>query len=141
MKNRNSLDALTQFLNHEGFQVLLHKSKQDLSARASAIACALHGKDELDLVFSDGRFLYVCECKDRTVGQNDIYVLAMKASRISADRKMRVTVDRVLIISTEPISKDVMPDERTEESRGEIEYIAIGGGAFTHKGKVIKDHR
>jgi DNA-directed RNA polymerase subunit RPC12/RpoP len=106
--------------------------------RASAIACALHGKDELDLVFSDGRFLYVCECKDRTVGQNDIYVLAMKASRISTDRKIRASVDRILIISTELISKDVMPDERTEESRGEIEYIAIGGEPSLIKERLSK---
>jgi hypothetical protein len=58
---------------------------------------------------------------------NNICVLAMKASRISADRKMSVRVDRVLIIPTEPIPKDVILDERAEESRGEIEYIAIGG--------------
>jgi hypothetical protein len=112
--------------------------------KACAIACALHGKDELDLVFSDGSSLYVCECKDRTVGQNDVYVLAMKASRISADRKIRVNVDRVLIVSTEPISKDVMPEERTEERPSEIEYIAIGGEPSLIKerlAKIIDDSR
>jgi hypothetical protein len=94
----------------------------------SIAPCAVHEKDELDIVFSDGRNLYVCECKDKTVGQNDVYVLAMKANRISADKKIKASVDRVLMISTEPISKDIMPGEQTEETYGRrVEYIPISG--------------
>lgn len=106
--------------------------------KASIITCALHGKDELDILFSDGKYLNVCECKDRTVGQNDVYVVATKASRISADKKIGATADRVLMISTEPISKDIMPEEQTEDTYGRVEYIPIGGELSAIKEKLVK---
>lgn len=78
--------------------------------------CNYHDKDELDHVFIDSSNLVVCECKDRNLGQNDIYITAMKATRLGADK--------VLLISTEPISKDILP--QTEEATKPI-YVPISG--------------
>lgn len=105
--------------------------------KANIAVCASHGKDELDMVFTDGRDLYVCECKDRVVGQNDVYILAMKASRISSDEKYMVSVDKVLMVSTEPISKDILPEEKTEDSYEEIDYIPVSGDLETIKKKLV----
>ncbi len=99
--------------------------------------CACHGKDELDMVFSDGRYLYVCECKDRVVGQNDVYVLAMKANRISSDEKVRARVDKVLMISTEPISKDILSEGKTGDNYEEIDYIPVSGDLGSIKEKLV----
>lgn len=84
-------------------------------------SCVVHGKDELDHIFADCDDLYVCECRDRTVGRNDVYVLAMKVSRIEDDESTEASVDKVLIISTEPISKDIVSSEKEME----IKYIPI----------------
>lgn len=74
--------------------------------------CAIHGKDELDLIFSDYGNLYVCECRDKVVGRNDVYVLGMKVNRINADTDAQAVVNKVLVVSTQPISKDVISPEK-----------------------------
>ena len=94
--------------------------------------CAVHGKDELDLIFSDYGNLYVCECRDRVVGRNDIYVLGMKVNRIEEDAE--VVVNKVLVVSTQPISKDVISPEKEDV---ETEYIGISGDVKTIKKTVI----
>lgn len=83
---------------------------------------AVHGKDELDLIFADCNNLYVCECKDKVFGRNDAYIVGMKVNRINEDEKAGAEVDKVLVISTEPISKDVISSE-TEYVR----YVPISG--------------
>jgi len=100
--------------------------------------CACHGKDELDMVFTDGTYLYVCECKDKVVGQNDVYILAMKTNRISADEKLGAIADKVLMISTEPISKDILPEEKVEDAYEEIDYIPLSGDLETIKKKLVE---
>lgn len=78
--------------------------------------CHFNEKDELDHVFIDSSQLVVSETKDRNIGQNDIYITAMKATRIGADK--------VLLISTEEISKDILPQTGDEDKPT---YISISG--------------
>ena len=78
--------------------------------------CHFNDKDELDHVFIDSSQLIVSETKDRNIGQNDIYVTAMKATRIGADK--------VLLISTQEISKDILPHTEDDEKPS---YIPITG--------------
>jgi DNA-directed RNA polymerase subunit RPC12/RpoP len=99
--------------------------------------CATHDKDEVDAVFSDGRYLYVLECKDKIVGQNDVYVLAMKANRVSG-AKLGARVDKVLMVSTETISKDIMPEEKTYDDSSGVDYIPISGEPAAIKEKLSK---
>jgi len=78
--------------------------------------CHFHDKDELDHVFIDSSNFIVTETKDKNIGQNDIYVTAMKATRIGADK--------VFLISTEEISKDILPQTGEEDKPT---YISISG--------------
>jgi hypothetical protein len=105
--------------------------------KTNIAVCACHGKDELDMVFTDGTYLYVCECKDKVVGQNDVYILAMKTNRISADEKLGATADKVLMISTEPISKDILPEEKVEDDYEEIDYIPLSGDLEAIRKKLV----
>lgn len=104
-------------------------------------SCAIHGKDELDLVFDYYGDLYICECKDRVVGRNDVYVLAMKASRINEDEEAEAKADKVLMVSTEPISKDIVPTPqkgaKTKKDK-EPEYVFITGNTEAIKQELIK---
>jgi hypothetical protein len=90
------------------------------------------------MVFTDDTYLYVCECKDKVVGQNDVYILAMKTSRISADQKLGAVADKVLMISTEPISKDILPEEKVEDEYEEIDYIPLSGDLEAVRKKLVE---
>jgi len=96
--------------------------------------CSVHGKDELDIVFSEGDSLFICECRDRVIGQNDLYVLAMKVSRINENINEPATVDKVLIISTESIPKDILITPQGEE----LEYIPATGSPEEIKRELVK---
>lgn len=100
--------------------------------------CAIHGKDELDVVFSYYGDLYICECKDRVVGRNDVYVLAMKASRINEDEKIGTTVNKVLVVSTEPISKDIISTALSRKENAEPKYLFVSGGSEAIRKEILK---
>lgn len=102
--------------------------------------CAVHGKDELDLVFTYYGNLYVCECRDRVVGRNDVYVLAMKASRINEEEETAggAIVNKVLMVSTEPISKDIISTARARKEDTEPEYIFVSGDPEAVKKQIVK---
>lgn len=106
--------------------------------KTNIAVCVCHGKDELDMVFTDDTYLYVCECKDKVVGQNDVYVLAMKTNRISADEKLGAKADKVLMISTEQISKDILPGEKVEDDSEEIDYIPLSGDLEAVRKKLVE---
>lgn len=78
--------------------------------------CVYHGKDEMDIVFLHCDMLTILECKDATIGLNDIYVLTIKAERLKADV--------VGMISTQRISKDLIGSMR-EEKR--FDFVPIAG--------------
>jgi len=96
--------------------------------------CSLHGRDEIDVVFSEGDTLFVCECRDKAVGQNDIYVLATKVSRIKEDEDAAAYADKVLIVSTEPIPKDILITPQGEGPQ----YLTATGNAEEIKGTLVK---
>ena len=101
--------------------------------------CAVHGKDELDFVFTDCGNLYVCECRDKVVGRNDIYVLAMKVNRIEEDEESEASPNKVLVISTKSISKDIISSERAEE--GKPQYVAVCGDMDAIRNNLVKSIR
>ncbi len=58
------------------------------------------GTDEVDVICVIADRIVMVECKDRAVGQNDLYVAAIKAQSLGADR--------VLIVSTHPLHANVV---------------------------------
>ena len=114
---------------------------EELGVKGNRIkCCAVHGKDELDLVFTCYGNLYVCECRDRIVGRNDVYVLAMKVSRINEDEETDAIVDKVLMVSTEPIPKDIIPTEEKEEEE-KPKYLFISGDGEEIKKELVQTIR
>ena len=111
---------------------------EELGVKGDIIkCCAIHGKDELDLVFTYFGDLYVCECRDRVVGRNDVYVLAMKTSRINEDKETDAIVNKVLMVSTEPVSKDIVSTSPKKEDE-EPEYIFISGNSEAIEKELVK---
>ena len=98
--------------------------------------CAVHGKDELDLIFTDCGNLYVCECRDKVVGRNDVYVLAMKVNRIEEDEESEAFVNNILVISTKSISKDIISSEKAEEDKPQ--YVAVCGDMDAIENNLVK---
>ena len=98
-----------------------------------AKVCSVRGRDEFDVVFSAGDSLFLCECKDRIIGQNDLYVLATKVSRINEDEDSSAVVDKVLLVSTEPIPKDILTIPQAKE---EVEYIPATGNTEEIRKKI-----
>lgn len=110
--------------------------------------CSVHGRDELDIVFTEGDSLFVCECKDKNVGQNDLYVLAMKVSRINEEKNTPATIDKVLIVSSNPVPKEILATPQEEikyfSATGNPEKIrkdlakAVGKARQEYKSKRLK---
>jgi hypothetical protein len=95
--------------------------------------CSVHGRDEIDIIFSEGDSLFVCECKDKNVGQNDLYVLAMKVSRINEEKNTPAHVDKVLMVSSNPIPKEILAT-----SQEKIKYFSATGNPEKIKKELVK---
>jgi len=117
--------ALTQGLWLEAYvKSIIEKSIAKDNIRASVY----HGNDELDVVFLDLDTLDVIECKDKTVGLNDMYVLTMKAARLKADN--------AFLVSTRKISKDVLSSMKDEDRFG---FMSMTGDVKTIK-RALEKH-
>jgi len=95
--------------------------------------CSVHGRDEIDIVFCEGDSLFVCECKDKNVGQNDLYILAMKVSRINEEENIPAIVNKVLIISTNSIPKEILMTPQEQ-----VKYLSATGNPEKIKRELVR---
>jgi len=83
--------------------------------------CGYYENNELDICLMESDNLLVFECKDKNIGQNDIYILTVKANRINADKVIIVTTQELQDNITNIVTKD---DENEDDK-----YIFICGSS------------
>lgn len=129
-----ALDALYQRVLQQGLWLEALVSGVVDSRSCRQWAGRMLGTDEIDVICVIANRIIMFECKDKSFGQNDLYVAAVKAQRLRADM--------VVIISTHRLHSNVY--ERIEqlnagrEGEKDDKFVAISSPHTTEiKGKLF----
>jgi hypothetical protein len=87
------------------------------------------GRDEIDLITGYNTTI-LFECKDKTLGQNDLYILGTKASHINPEL--------VVIVTTQEIPKDILDIIQRMREEAPYEVQVISGKIEKIKNEVQK---
>jgi hypothetical protein len=92
------------------------------------------GTDEVDIICIVANRIVMFECKDRSVGQNDLYVAAVKAQSLRADL--------VAIVSTQPLHanvQEVLTGLNAQRQGNDDKFTAIiGASAWEIKSQLAE---